>query len=333
MVTLNDDLRERFLAYKAQNDGCLPRTIKAYGDVLRRLAVFLDGRPVFGVALDELTIFTGVWLHKLGVGPRARTPYVACVREFYRWACDMELTVFNPAASLPYPRAGKPLPRMMSLASAEKLMWAPDFTTFEGVRDAAMLALLMGCGLRVSGLTRLDQEDIQPLTTDQEARLALLVTEKGEKSRRLPIPKEADLLLRVYLEHPDLAAINRVTPRGRRVLFVSTMNRRVPAHEYFGEARRLSPKSVWNMIQRYGKQAGIPAEELHPHALRHLFGTELTEDDVNAKIVQQLMGHASPASTELYVHLATRKLLSEIDKGNPLGKIKTPVSELMGRLR
>ena len=86
------------------------------------------------------------------------------------------------------------------------------------------------------------------------------------------------------------------------------------------------------MMRKHGEDAGIDTAQLHPHALRHLYGTELIESDVSQSITQDLLGHADPKSTKIYVHLATRKLFHEVDRANPLSKIKSPVSDLLGRL-
>ena len=95
-----------------------------------------------------------------------------------------------------------------------------------------------------------------------------------------------------------------------------------------GEHRRLSARSVRRMSMAYGAQAGIPPKCCHPHALRHLYGTELVESDTDLTTVQQLMGHATLESTKLYVHTATKRLQDAVRKGNPLAKINTPVSGL-----
>ncbi len=116
------------------------------------------------------------------------------------------------------------------------------------------------------------------------------------------------------------------------MLFVSTRNRRLQDYEYHGEARRLSRRSVAEMIARYGTQAGLPADQLHPHALRHLYGTEMTEDDQALIDVKSLMGHADIKTTEIYTQLARRRLGKVVDKSSPINKIKTPVTEIARRL-
>ena len=132
---------------------------------------------------------------------------------------------------------------------------------------------------------------------------------------------------------PALAEIDRTLPSGDKVLFVSTKNRSVPAHEYHGEARRLRRKGVLRMIQTYGRRIGLPPEIAHPHALRHMFGTELAEEDVPTITAANLMGHTDPKNTAIYQHLAMRKLTRTLDKANPLAKMKTPVSDLLSSIK
>ena len=221
----------------------------------------------------------------------------------------------------------------MNLDHAERIMWSPNFATFEGVRDAAMLALLIGCGLRVSGLCGLNQSNIVPIEVEGAHRLAVKTREKGNKERLIPIPIEADLLLRAYMAHPDLEEIPRELKNGDRVLFVTTRNRKCPAHEYYGEKRRFGRQGVNVMILRHGKRAQIPTDQLHPHALRHLFGAELAEDDVDILLRQLLLDHATADSAAIYSHLAIRKLTRTTDKANPLAKMRTPASQLLEQLR
>ena len=326
-------LTEAFLEFKQHNAGRSARTVEVYRLALSRLVEFFAGRDPLLATHDELVIFTGIWLHKRGLtDPMSRRPHIAAVREFFRWALDNKHIRGNPAEGLPYPTAGRKIPRVMTLKNAERLMWAPDFSTFEGVRDGAMLALLVGCGLRVSGLVNLNVGNVIEDEVDGKVRLILKVREKGDKERRIPIPPEADMLLRLYMAHDELKQIDRLLPSGDQVLFVSMMNRTVTADEYRGERRRLNRRAVLEMVAKYGQRLGIPNEQLHPHAMRHLFGTELIEDDVHMLNAQKLMGHADPKSTEIYAHTAMRKLTREIDRANPLAKMNTPVSDLLKQL-
>lgn len=333
----DEALIEQYMTHLQAARGRRPRTVEAYSLALQRLQEFLgDGRQLLSATPEELEAFGGIWLHKRGVVARSRKPYISAVRGFYAWAASRGLAALNPAGQLVHPKTGKPLPQALSLASAEKLMWAPDLATFVGLRDASMLALLLGCGLRVGGLVALNEGDLRNETVDGAVRLIISVTEKGGKERVLPVPREAEMLLRVYLDHPDLQAYDRavIDAKGRpdKVLFVNTRTAAVSADEWRGEAVRLSRHSVWRQIQRHGKRVGIPAEERHPHAFRHLFGVELAEDDVDLITRGDLLGHADPRTTAVYTTMSIRRKVRVMDKSSPLAKMRSPVSEVLKRL-
>jgi len=328
------DLTEQWLEYKLMNTGQAVRTIEVYRLALRRLGQYFAERDPLSATHDDLIVFCGVWLHKQGLkDPVSRRTHIAAVRGFYAWCKDNRHLRDNPASGIPYPTSGRKIPRVITLANAEKLMWAPDFSTFAGVRDGAMLAVMTGCGLRASGLVHLNESHLLQDEIDGKVRLMLRVLEKGSKERILPVPIEADLMLRIYLEHPELQGIDRMLPDGDRVLFVSLNNRSIGAHEYIGEKRRLNRRAVLQMVKRYGQALGIPEGQLHPHAFRHLYGTELVEDDVQLLNTQLLMGHADPKSTSIYTHTARRKLTREVDRANPMAKMRTPVSDLLQKLK
>lgn len=322
-----------FLEWKRINRGRSVRTVAVYALALRRLGEFLGGRDYREVSQDDLLLFTGKWLYERGlVDPLSRKTHVSAVREFYKWLTARRVIAADPANQVPHASIGRRLPRVMTIEHAEKLIWAPDFSTLEGVRDAAMIALLVGCGLRVSGLVGLNVGNVTTQPIDGRPRLVIKTTEKGNKERQIPVPFQADLLLRVYMEHPELSAIDRLLPSGDQVLFVSTRNRSVQPHEYRGEARRLSDTGVQRMLSKHARRAGVPLALAHPHALRHMFGTELAEDDVPTNTASRLLGHEDPKNTKIYEHLAMRKLTKVVDKSNPLAKMNTPVSSLLAQM-
>ncbi|MGD9954384.1 MAG: tyrosine-type recombinase/integrase [Burkholderiales bacterium] len=328
-----ETLVDSFLEHLVSGRGRSPRTAEAYRLALQRLRAFAGERDPLELREEDLQVFCGPWLHKQGIQALARRPYVAAVRTFYRHCAARREIRQDPARTIPYPKTGFRLPGVMTLANAEKLMWAPDFTTFMGVRDAAMIAMMAGAGLRVGGLVGLNESAIISDQVEGEPRLFLRVVEKGNKERRVPLPAEADLLVRMYLDHPELEKIDRTLADGDRVLFVSTRSRSVAACDYRGEARRMNRRNVGLILKRYGEKAGIPGEQLHPHALRHLFGTELAEGDVDLIVRQRLMGHADAKSTRIYDHTALRRLVREVDRANPLAKMRTPVTELLAKLK
>lgn len=324
-----------FAEYLEGSRGRRPRTLEAYRAALAKLAEFLAGKALLQATALELEMFTGLWLHKRGVIARSRKPYISAVKGFYAWARRRGLVASDPAAEIRQPKTALPVPEALSLANAERLMWAPDLNKFLGVRDAALLALLIGCGMRVSGLVGLNAGDVRNAEINGVVRLVVRVTEKGERERVLPVPREAEMLLRVYLDHEELKGYDRAIQVGGKsdqVLFVNGRNTTVPAHEYRGEAVRLGRQAVWKMIQARGQAVGVPAEELHPHAIRHLFGIELAEDGVDLILRQALLGHADPKSTAIYDDMSIRRKVKTLDASGPMGKIKSPVSELLRRL-
>lgn len=333
----NDDSIAEFLNWKRHNQGRSDATLDKYLDYLMRFSSFLidkrGGRDFMTADRYDLEEFAGIFSHKQGISPRSRRPIVAVLRGFFKWMNDMGIRSDNPAAHLTYPRSGNPLPRQMELKNAEKILMQPDLDTFIGVRDAAIIAILAGCGLRVSGLVFLNESSLIWTENEGQEWLLLRVNEKGKKERIVPVPHEARLLIRAYLGHPNLDLIDRTLPSGDRVLFVSTMNGVCQDHEYFGERRRLSRGYIKKILQKYGERAGVPKDQCHPHALRHLYGTELAEEDTDLLKIQSLMGHGDPKSTQVYVHLAMRKLSTQVNRANPLSKMKTPVSGIVPHSR
>lgn len=326
---------ERWLAALVAQ-GRSASTVSKYRQQLLQLQAHLvseHGSSLLSAQSSQLEAYTGLWLHRQGVAPRSRHVVVAAARGFYRWCRASSLLSADPTERLQYPKIGRKLPIQMGLSNAERLLMQPDIGTFVGLRDAAMLALLMGCGLRVGGLIALNQDNLFWYEYQGSQRLAVRVTEKGRHERELPVPREAMLLLQAYLGHDELSAIDRSLPCGRQVLFVSVRNRRVAEQDYRGEARRLSAKAVWRMVQRYGQCAGLPDEVCHPHAIRHMLGAELVESDVSMLTIQTILGHADPKTSEIYARIARGKLTEVVDRANPLHKMQTMVDPLVDEMK
>jgi len=331
MNTENHELIIAWLRWKEHNQGRSPGTVNKYLRYLEALADWLEtdeSMDLLNAGHAELEHFCGIIAHKRGITPRSRRPLVAAVKGFYAWAHNQGLISEDPAERIPYPRAGKRLPKGMDLCNAEKLMCAPDLDTFLGVRDAAILAVFIGCGMRLAGVCRLNESDLIWVNDDGQERLIIRAREKGDNQRFIPAPAETRLAIRMYLGHDDLRQVDRTLPDADQVLFISTMDRNTPPHEYYGEARRISQRSVSEMLEKYAEATGVPRNQAHPHALRHLYGTELTESDIQLFKIQALMGHKDAKTTQEYVHVALRSLSKAVDKANPLSKMRTPISDL-----
>lgn len=170
----------KFIDWKHYNEGASKRTAEAYTAALLRFVGFLDGRDLLLATVDDVQLFGGIWLHKQGATAVSRRPYIAAVREFYKWLTATKAINSNPTEGLSYPKTGRKLPSMMTLDSAEKLMWSPDFSTFDGVRDAAILSLLLGCGLRREGVSSLNESNLVQMDFKGDRRFVLKVIEKGK---------------------------------------------------------------------------------------------------------------------------------------------------------
>jgi integrase/recombinase XerD len=322
---------ETWLNWKLMNQGKSELTITKYRRYLQTLEEYLrDDQSVELLQADSemLVNFTGLYMHQKGLSPRSRRALVAAVKGFYQWALKQRLIPIDVTGDLEYPNAGRKLPDVATLKTAEALIMAPDIDTLKGIRDCTIMAVLTGLALRVSGLCNLNESNLIWTEIDGKQRLIIKVTEKGKRERMLPAPNDVWLLIRAYLGHPDLAAIDRSLPSGDQVLFVSLNNRMISQDKYHGEARRISPRSIDDMIKGYGRKLKLPEKQLHSHALRHLFGAEMAEDDVSLRTVQELLGHESPKTTAIYTQLAMRRLTRTVDQSNPLGKIHTPVRGL-----
>lgn len=326
------ELIDGYMTWLLHNKGRSSRTIVTYRSYLVRLAEFLrrNDSDLVHADLESLDEFCGIEAHRNGLGAQTRRGIVSAVRGLYRWLKRSKKIAMNQALQLEFPTAARKLPRAMTLPHAEQILMAPDLDTFLGWRDVCVMAVLMGCGLRSSGVCALNESDLI-WTKDENGHevLVLRVREKGKKERLVPAPREVRAFVRAYLGHKELEAINRRLPDGDQVLFVTTVNNRVGPHEYYGEARRITQETVYRLIRKNGQCAGIPVDESHPHALRHLFGTQLAESDVHILRMQALLGHVKPETTEIYVQLAVEQLAKEVQRASPLAKIRSPVSGLM----
>ena len=331
----NAELIDAWLTYKLHNEGRSETTVDKYRGYLTRLALFLEdekGTSLLEASTDDIEAFAGLHAHKAGLSPKSRRAIVAAIKGFYAWLQKKALRIDNPAEAIPYPSAGNKLPTPLETRNARLLLQQPDLDTFEGVRDCAMLMVLIGCGLRSSGLVKLNQSSLQFVDVDGKEWLIIKVVEKGKKERLIPAPHDVKYILHAYLGHAELASIDRLLPDGDQVLFVSTMDRKTPPHEYRGEARRISQRSVHDIIRKYGQRAGIPDDQLHAHAMRHLYGTQLAENEVDLITRQALMGHKKAETTEIYTHLAIRNLTRVVDRANPFHEIDTPITQLVKEL-
>jgi len=260
-----------------------PKTVDAYRRDLDSLARSL-GRSPATATTHELEL----WIADLrgqGLAPSTVARRIAAVRTFFRHLVLLGERADNPAAELDLPRRLRRLPRTLSPGEAERLIEAAAGTTPRALRDAALVELLYGAGLRVSEAVGLERNAV-----DLDQRLVRAVG-KGDKERIVPIGRQAAEALRRYLA------------RGRPHL--DTRHR----PELFLNARGgpLTRAGAFLIVRRLAEKAGLDPARVHPHLLRHSFATHLLEGGADLRSVQEMLGHADLATTELYTHVSDRR--------------------------
>jgi integrase/recombinase XerD len=272
---------EGFLALLAARRA--PRTVDAYRRDLAALGGWL-GKAVGTATTGDLERYLAE-LRAQGLAAATIARRIAALRAFFRHQALLGLRDDNPAAELDLPRRRRKLPRTLSPAEAERLIDAAAGTTPRALRDRALVELLYGGGLRVGEAVALTRGEV-----DLEARLVRAVG-KGNKERIVPIGRAAANALRRYLS------------RGRPFLD----SRRRP--ELFLNARggALTRAGVFLILRGLAGRAGLEPERVHPHLLRHSFATHLLEGGADLRSVQEMLGHADLATTELYTHVSDRR--------------------------
>ena len=260
-----------------------PRTVEAYRRDLSSLTDWL-GRPPDTVTTEELERYLAE-LRAQGLAGSTIARRTAAFRSFYRHQVLLGTRRDNPAAELELPRRRRTLPRTLSPGEAMRLIEAAPGTTPRSLRDRALVELLYGAGLRVSEAVGLERAAI-----DLEGRLVRTIG-KGSKERIVPIGREAVEALRRYLA------------RGRPYLD----KRHRP--ELFLNARggALTRAGAFLILRKLAASAGLEPERVHPHLLRHSFATHLLEGGADLRSVQEMLGHADLATTELYTHVSDRR--------------------------
>ena len=226
---------------------------------------------------------------------------IATLRSFYKWADRRGLADSNPMTLIRTPRQGKRLPKAITIEQVEKLLAAPDERDVLGLRDRAMLETLYSTGIRVSELVGLEFEDIDL------AGEALKVRGKGKKERVVPLGSHAIAAIRTYTE--AMRGDPRVSGawaegKPRRPLFINK------------HGGRLSSRSVRRKLDKYLKQVGLDPT-ISPHTLRHSFATHLLDNGADLRSVQELLGHQSLSTTQVYTHLTTQRMQNAYNQAHP----------------
>jgi integrase/recombinase XerC len=273
-----------------------PATLGNYRRALDVLLGLRAGKPLEALEAAEVRRYVAM-LHAKGLAPRSLALALSAWRGLFRWLARHRGWPSNPVLGIRAPKASRPLPKALSVEAAQRLLDAEESPDPLAIQDRAMFELLYSSGLRVGELIALD-------VADEPARGEVTVTGKGSKTRTVPVGAKARAALERWLE-----ARHSVAAAPEKALFVGARGRRITA------AR------VWQRLSAWGRRQGL-SEHVHPHMLRHSFATHLLQSSQDLRAVQELLGHSSISTTQVYTHLDFQALAKVYDAAHPRAKKK-----------
>lgn len=291
---------ESFLRYLQIERNASPLTLKSYSEDLDSLLVYFNeevgqvpvpSEVVIGVLRGYVS-----YLHDCQYARTTIARRLACLRSFFKFCQREGLAGSNPAKALRTPRIGRKLPHFLSTEQVALLLETPPANESPGLRDRAMLETMYSGGLRVAELVALNLEN-----WDRDANI-LRVLGKGRKERIAPVGSYAAKALTQWIEVREPAADAGVADAG--ALFLNK----------FG--RRLTTRSIGRILQKHLQQAGLNSLTT-PHTLRHSFATHLLDGGADLRSVQELLGHKSLTTTQIYTHVSTRRLRETYEQAHP----------------
>ena len=277
-------LMDRFETHLAAEKGLAPLTVRNYKTDLRPLFDFMEMRDVGGLdALDRYALRAYLaWLVELGYVRSSVVRKLSTLRTFLRWLIREKELDKDPLPRRGVMKREARLPRFLSEDDAARLMEAPDASRDLGARDRALLELLYAGGLRVSEIAGLDLHDVAMETMEVRVR------GKGNKERVVLMGESARDAVAHYVRNVRPGLVR--SPRAEALF----LNR------YGG---RLSARSIQEKVRRYAASVGLPSG-VHTHTLRHSFATHMLDGGADLRVVQELLGHSSPATTQIYTHVS-----------------------------
>ncbi|MEO8961549.1 MAG: site-specific tyrosine recombinase XerD [Ginsengibacter sp.] len=291
--------KKGFKAYLQLEKSLSENSVEAYLHDLGKFTQFLcqnnlDKSPR-EIELDELENFLE-WINQLGMTPSSQARIISGLKSFYRFCLQEEISKTDPTALLEAPKLAKHLPDVLSYNEIEKIINSIDFSTTEGTRNKAIIETLYSCGLRVSELVNLK------LSCLYFEVGYVRITGKGDKERLVPIGSSAIKSIKFYLDY--IRSHVAVLPGNEDIAF---LNRR---------GKKLSRVMIFMIIKELAKKASI-TKNISPHTFRHSFATHLVEGGADLRAVQEMLGHESITTTEIYTHLDREYLRDTLQQFHP----------------
>ena len=281
----------RFLRYLSDERNASNHTCRNYALDLAQFFQFLGHQRISAVTAIEVRRFVA----HLSAQQRSRRTIarkLSSIRSFFRFLCREGTCEHNPAFAIPTPRLEKRLPSFLDESQAKRLLETPPIGKWMGWRDRAILETLYSTGMRVSELVGLDREDLDEISG------TAIVRGKGKKERLCPIGNAAlEAIRRYQAKRPS-------TFRVPHALFISQ------------KGTRLTVRQIDRLLVRYVRAAQLPAS-ISPHSLRHSFATHLLDRGADLRSVQELLGHASLSTTQIYTHITPQRLKKVYEQAHP----------------
>ena len=290
MIPDDQALVDRFLDMMAAEAGASRHTLAAYRSDLQRAADSL-GEPLGSTDADAVGRLGGLWRE---LAPATVARRSAALRRFFGFLVDEGLRKDDPSAALPRPRLERPLPRILDADEVARMFEQAEDRAASGeinaVRNLALLELLYGSGLRASELVTL------PRGALRKGQPFLILRGKGDKERLVPISSRAEAAVERWLEHVTGAS----------------------AWLFPGGKAHLSRVRLFQIVRQMAADAGISPDRISPHVLRHAFATHLLSGGADLRVLQSLLGHADIATTQIYTHVDSARLVELVNSRHPL---------------
>jgi len=311
------ELVHEYLRVLTNERGASAHTLRAYRRELNDFEVYV-AKHCAAITSPEEFEHTHIraylaTLYERGLSKASAARSLAAIRSWFKWLARMEYVEQNVASLVATPRLPKHLPRVPSIEQMNSIVdsVADDAASWPA-RDKAIVELLYGCGMRNAELTGLNLDDIH------WANETILVRGKGQKQRYVPLGDAAALALRAYLTERSvrLAEANATNYLPPKALF---LNLRLRGLTSCNSGARLTTRSVARIVKRIAVLRGL-SSDVHPHTLRHAFGTHLLEEGADLRAIQELLGHERLSTTQRYTQLSAAQLTQVYDRTHPRAK-------------
>ena len=292
-----------FISFLTLEKGLSGNSIEAYERDVRRMALYLARELKVTSPTKVETVHLEKFLHllhDLEISSRSQARNLSAIRSFFQYLILEDIMTADPTELINGPKAERYLPEVLTYEEIRQMIESIDLSHPQGTRNVAIIETLYACGLRVSELTSLRISHVYP---DLQM---IRVIGKNNKERLVPIGDSALHHIRLYLEG-DRNRMMNIDAASRDILF---LNRR---------GKKLSRVMIFNIIKDTAAHAGI-TKIISPHSLRHSFATHLVEGGADLRAVQEMLGHASITTTEIYTHIQADYLRETIQRFHPLGK-------------